>query len=183
MAAADPPVAGRHVEERLALAAPRLFRQFRRLAFKLPPSSPVRRRIVKRAAALGWEALARGDIDATVLVVDPDYELNLIGEGFQALGFHEHYKGHGGMIEFTEQWRTAWSNLDYEVHQIFDFGDRIAMRLTTTSRGAMSGIEVSRTAGSVYFMSGGTVVRQDFYWDWPDCAAALGLADLRPARG
>jgi hypothetical protein len=36
-------------------------------------------------------------------------------------------------------------------------------------------VEVSNIAGSVYFLASGTVVRQDFYFDWSECASALDL--------
>jgi ketosteroid isomerase-like protein len=145
---------------------------------RLPPGSDLRRRLVKFAAVRGWEATARGDTPAALLTVDPNYELNLFGAGARALGFSEQYRGHAGMIEFMDSWRTAWSSIEYALEHILDLGDRIVMRLRTTSRGAASGAEVSATAGVVYFVPDGTVIRQDFYWDWAECAAALGLEQL-----
>jgi ketosteroid isomerase-like protein len=143
---------------------------------KLPPRSHLRRRLVKFAAVRGWEATARGDNSAALLTVDPGYELNLFGAGARALGFSE--RGHAGMIEFMDASRAAWSSIEYAVEHILDLGDRIVMRLRTTSRGRASGAEVSATTGVVYFVPDGTVVRQDFYWDWAECAAALGLEQL-----
>jgi ketosteroid isomerase-like protein len=165
----------RHFDERLALAAPGLFRLFRRLLFRLPPGSLLRRRVLKRFAVLGWEAFARGDYDATLIGFDPEYTINLFGDWFRGLGFATSYVGRAGLVEFGEAWRAEWSSIGYEVGQLFDLGDQIVMRFTTVSRGAVSGAEVRQTAGAAYSLADGTIVRMDFYWNWADCAAAMRL--------
>jgi ketosteroid isomerase-like protein len=144
---------------------------------RLPPGSSLRRRMIKRWAVRGWDAVGRGDYDVALSIADRDYELNVIGERSAALGFESRYRGHAGMKEFTTSWRTAWSSQRYQVQKIFDLGDVIAMRFTNTTRGQTSGVELSMTVGSVYFIEDGTIVRQDFYWDWDECAATVGLDD------
>jgi ketosteroid isomerase-like protein len=173
-------VSGRHLEERLVLAAPGVFRLFRRVLFTLPPGSPVRRRVLKRFAALGWDAFARGDFEASVIAFDPSYELNLVGDTFPGLGFHRRYIGHAGLREFGETWHAAWSSIEIHNEQLIDLGDRLVLRHTVTARGASSGAEVSATSGSSYALKKGTIERHDFYWDWADCTSALGLD--RPQR-
>jgi ketosteroid isomerase-like protein len=166
---------GRRLGERLALRAPRLSRLFFRAVFALPPGAPLRRRVVKRGARLGWEANARGDDEAALIVCDPHYELNMFGDEFRALGFADRYEGHAGCIEFMRRWRAEWESSAIEVEHVYDLGERIVTRFTTTARGRSSGAEVKATAGSVYYMRDGAVARQDFYFRWADCAAALGL--------
>jgi hypothetical protein len=75
-------------------------------------------------------------------------------------------------------WRTAWANLSYDVEHVYDLGDTLVVRFTGRAQGRSSGLEVARTSGSSYELSPSGIVRQAFYWDWKDCAAALGL----PAR-
>jgi ketosteroid isomerase-like protein len=168
-------VSGRYLEERLLLAMPGLSRLFRRALFRLPPGSMLRRRLLKRFAVLGWESFARGDYEATLIAFDSDYEINLFGDWFRGLGFPSRYIGKAGLIEFGEVWRAAWSSIEYEVEQLIDLGDTVGMRFTTISRGAASGAEVRQTAGAVYSVVDGTIVRMDFYWEWAECAEALGL--------
>jgi ketosteroid isomerase-like protein len=141
----------------------------------------LRRRLVKRSVVLGWESLARGDYDATLVAFGPDYEFNLFGDRFKALGFESRFVGRSGLIEFNEAWRAAWSSIEYEIEQVIDLGDQIVTRFTTVSRGAASGAKVRQTAGSVHFLVDATIVRMDFYWDWADCAAAV-LPDQRPVE-
>jgi hypothetical protein len=167
----------RHLDERLLLASPRLSRRLARFVLALPPGSAVRRRILKRAAKRGWEAVARGDEEAALVLVERDYELNMFGDEFLGLGFDAQYRGHAGMIEFVRSWRAAWTSIDYAVDELLDMGDRIVLRFTTTSRGMASGVDVTATAGSVYYLGTESIVRQDFYFNWSECARALGLPD------
>ena len=60
---------------------------------------------------------------------------------------------------------------DYEITMI----GAGSAALGNTTRGQSSGVELSMTVGSVYFLEDGVIVRQDFYWDWGECAAALGI--------
>jgi ketosteroid isomerase-like protein len=169
---------GRHLDERLALRAPRLYRRLVKLVLSLPPGSPVRRRLVKWLVARGWGAQSRQD-DELLLVIgyDPNVELNMIGDKFLVLGFAERYHGHEGYREFLRLWRAEWSDVRYKPEALIDFGDRLVMRVTTTARGASSGAEVTLTAGYALWTADGAVVRQDFYWDWSACVEALGLSD------
>jgi ketosteroid isomerase-like protein len=142
---------------------------------RLPPGSALRRRLLKRFAVRGWDSFARRDYDAALIAFDRDYELNLVGEWFRGLGFPPSYRGHAGLRQFAEAWMAEWSSVEYEVEQVFDLRDRIVMRFTTTSRGATSGAEVRQTAGAAYTIVNGMIVRMDFYWNWAECAKALGL--------
>src|SRR5882762_8094100 len=109
---------GRHLDERLALRAPRLYRRLLKLALGLPPGSPVRRRALNLLTARGWEALSRGDDEIVLLVFDRDVEFNVIGDDFRALGFAERYRGHEGWLEFIALWRASWVFLQHTPEQV-----------------------------------------------------------------
>ena len=81
---------GRHLDERLALRTPRLYRRLIKLVEALPPGSPVRRRALERMAVRGWAALSRGDDKIVLLVFDRDVEFNIIGD---VVDLAEHYHG------------------------------------------------------------------------------------------
>jgi hypothetical protein len=87
---------GRRLDERLVLRAPRLSRRLIKLVLLLPPSSPVRRRALKRMMERGWAALSRGDDEIVLIVFDRDIEFNIIGAEAGLLGLAEHYHGHAG---------------------------------------------------------------------------------------
>jgi ketosteroid isomerase-like protein len=173
---------GRHLDERLALRAPRLYRRLSKLVGALPPGSPVRRRALKRMVVHGWAALSRGDDEIVLLVFDRDVEFNIIGTDVVDLA--EHYHGHEGWLEFIGHWRASWggSQITHTPEAMIDLGDRLVVRVTLTARGAASGAAVAQTMGIVHWLGpDGAVVRQDNYWEWSECLKALGLEDTAPA--
>jgi ketosteroid isomerase-like protein len=173
---------GRHLDERLALRAPRLYRWLAKQVQALPHGSPVRRRALKRTVARGWAALSRGDDEIVLLAFDRDVEFNIIGGYMRALGLAERYHGHEGWLEFIGLWRAEWGGgqIQHTPETLIDLGDRLVMRVTLTARGATSGADVARTMGIVAWLADGAVVRQDNYLEWAECVEALGLDDVAP---
>jgi ketosteroid isomerase-like protein len=166
---------GRHLDERLALRAPGLYRRLFKPLLALPTGSALRRRVLKRQVARGFEALSREDDEVALLAYDDDAEINIIGDEFRALGFAERYHGHQGWRDYLQLWRAEWVSARYTPEAVIDLGDRLVVRVTSTGLGASSGAEVTHSWGSVYYLGDGAVVRQDFYWDWSECVEALGL--------
>jgi ketosteroid isomerase-like protein len=173
---------GRHLDDRLALRAPRSTRRLAKLVLARPPGSPLRRRLAKRAVAHGFEAVARGDDGVALLAYDRDFEFNIVGDAFGALGFAERYHRQEGWHDWRRLWHEAWVNARYTPEELIDLGDRMIVRLTILAQGASSGAEVVQTTGNVYYLRDGAVVRQDFYWDWSECVEALGLFAAAPAN-
>jgi ketosteroid isomerase-like protein len=170
---------GRHLDERLWVRAPTLYRRLAKLVGALPPRSPVRRRALKRMVARGWAALSRGDDEIVLLFFDRDFEFNTIGWAPIA-GLAERYHGHEGWLGFIALWRAAWvdSQITHTPEALIDLGDRLVVRVTLTARGAASGADVAQTMGIVVWLVDGVVVRQDNYWEWSACLDALGLDDV-----
>jgi hypothetical protein len=176
---------GRHLDERFALRAPRLYRWLAKLVLALPPGSPVRRRAVKGAVARAWAALSRGDDEIIYrLVFDRDIEFNIIGgaAGGPPPGLGERYHGHEGWREFIGLWRAGWGggHIEHTPKALIDLGDRLVMRVTLAARGAASGADVGMNMGVVSWVAGGAIVRQDNYYQWSECIEALGLEDVAP---
>jgi ketosteroid isomerase-like protein len=174
---------GRHLDERLALHAPRLQRRLIKVVGALPPGSPLRRRALKRMMARGWAALSRGDDEIVLLIFDRDVEFNIIGAAPDLVGLAAGYRGHEGWLEFIGLWRAEWagSQITHTPEALIDLGDRVVMRITLTARGATSGADVAQSMGIVSWVADGAIVRQDNYWEWSECVEALGLRDIAPA--
>jgi ketosteroid isomerase-like protein len=174
---------GRHLDERLALVAPRLTHWLAKFVLTLPPGSALRRRALKRAVARVWAALSRGDDDVVLLAFDQDIEFNIIGGYAQALGLSERYHGHRGWLEFIRLWRSGWGGglIQHTPEALADLGDRIVMRVKVAARGATSGADVAMTMGIVSWVADGAVVRQDNYTEWAECVKALGLDEVGSA--
>jgi ketosteroid isomerase-like protein len=177
---------GRHLDERFALRAPRLYRWLAKLVLALPPGSPIRRRALRRLVERAWAALSRGDDEIIYrLVFDREIEFNIIGgaAGGPPPGLGERYHGHEGWREFIGLWRAGWGggHIEHTPEAVIDLGDRLVMRVTLRARGATSGADVAMTMGIVSWLADGAIVRQDNYYQWSECVEALGLEDVAPA--
>jgi ketosteroid isomerase-like protein len=169
-------VAGGHsIEERVALAMSTfLVRVINAGLARLPPGSDLRRRFLKRTIRRGYEALTRGDYESALLASEPDVELRVWGEARRTLGLAESYHGHQGLRDLLGDMKRDMINLRWEVEQIIDLGDRIAVRYTLVGVGALSGVATRNKLGNIFWISPrGTVTLQDVYWTWDETLAAL----------
>ena len=176
----------RHLDERLALRAPRVYRRFVKLVLALPVGWPVRRMAVKRLVTRGWAALSREDDEIIYrLAFDRDIEFNIMGGYARAIGLAERYHGHEGWREFIRLWRAEWAgrHIEHTPEALIDLGDRLVMRVTLTARGAASGADVAMTIGVVSWFADGAIVRQDNYTEWTQCVRALSLDDVGAVPG
>lgn len=174
---------GRHLDERLALRAPRLYRRLAKLVLARPAGSRLRRRAVERVTTRLWAALSRGDDAVVLFAFGRDLEFNIIGGEAELVGIATRYEGHEGWCEFIRLWRAEWagSQITHTPEAVIDLGDRVVTRVTLTARGATSGADFSQTMGIVSWLADGAIVRQDNYLQWPACVEALGLDDGAPA--
>src|SRR6478752_7128808 len=111
----------RSIEERLALAAPRsLIGLVPTGVTRLPPGSAVRRRVLKRAFARGLEGPGRNDLEASLLVYEPDVEVRVFGEVPRALGLPANYHGHQGVLDAWSDYKEDMGEFQYDIEEIVD---------------------------------------------------------------
>jgi uncharacterized protein len=118
-----------------------------------------------------YEALNRGDIDATMEVLAPDAEWHestaLPGAGT--------FRGREAVRRFLEEFLESWEELHQEVEEVVVEGDRAALMIHLTARGRESGAEVDARYAHVWTVRDGTGVRVDAYYD-----RAAALRSIRP---
>jgi hypothetical protein len=164
------------IEERLALAAPTwLMRLILAGVARLPPASQVRRRLLKRGFARATEDPPGDEFRAAALLVyEPDVEVRVIGDVAGALGLAETSRGHRGRVEAWEDYTRHMENFHYEIEQMIDLGQRIALRVRMFASGRRSGVETGQTQGCIYYLSTrGMIAREEIYWAWEDALATL----------
>ena len=167
--------AGRSIEERVVLRLPAPVMQLVMRGFaRLPPGSQVRRRMLKRCFALGFEAASREDYAVDLLFYEPDVELHAPREVAGALGLPERYYGHQGFIDVWRDMKQDMDGFRFQPEQIIDLGDRVALRGTLVGRGRASGVLTRQTAGFIYhFSPRGLIALQELHWTWENVLDAL----------
>ena len=166
---------GRSIEERVALAMPiYLVRVMYAGVARLPPGSYLRRRILKRTFRRAFDGAARDDYEYVLLGYEPDVELRMSGDAPRTLGLAESYHGHQGLRALLDDYKRDMNDVRWELEQMIDLGDRVAVRTTFVGAGALSGLTTRRTTGHIFWTSRrGTITRQDTYWTWDETLAAL----------
>jgi ketosteroid isomerase-like protein len=168
-------VGGRSIEERVALAMPTFLVRVMLTGFaRLPPGSLLRRRVLKRGFRHAFDGLARGDDEFALLFYEPDVEMGVWGDAPRTLGFAESYHGHQGVRDLLGAYKQDMDDLCWELEQMIDLGDRIALRSTLVGMGAISGVTTRNRVGNIFWITPrGTITRQDVYWTWDETLAAL----------
>jgi|SRR5271165_3634305 len=171
--------AGRSIEERVMLRLPSpIVRLVIRGVARLPPGSQLRRRMLKRFFARGFEAASREDYAVGLLFYEPDVDLRAPGEVAGALGLPKHYYGHQGFIDVWRDMKQDMDDFRFEPEQIVDLGDRVALRGVLVGRGRASGVLTRQTAGFIYHLSPrGLVALQELHWTWENVLDALNDHD------
>ena len=161
----------------LAMPTP-LLRALQRGFARLPPGSQLRRRGLKRLAALLWGAASREDYEVPLLFCEPDVEIRNAAEAARTLGMAESYHGHQGILDFFHDLRQDMADFRVEPEQIIDLGDRTAVRGTVVAVGRSGGVAIRQTRGNIFYNSPrGLVARLEHYLTWEDALAALARRD------
>jgi ketosteroid isomerase-like protein len=168
-------LAGRSVEERAVLWLPGpVLRLLLRVFTLLPPGSHLRRRILKRSLARGFEAARRDDHAVGLLFYEPDVEMRTSAEIAGVLGLPERYYGHQGYLEAWSDMKQDMDDFRIEPEEVIDLGDHVAVRGTLRGRGRASGVLTRQTAGFIYhFSPRGLIARQELHWTWEDVLDAI----------
>lgn len=119
-----------------------------------------------QAVIASYEALNRGDIDATVSVLAPDAEWH----ESDALPDAGVFRGREAVRSFLERFLESWQELHQEIEEVVAEGDRVALMIHLTARGRGSGAEVDARYAHVWTLNDKEGVRVDAY---DDRAAAL----------
>jgi hypothetical protein len=163
--------------ERLLALAPWLLPRGAAVIAGRPPSSRLRRLVLREVFARGFAALNRHDHRLVGLGYEPDVEIYPAGE-WRALGLADCYHGVDGWLELLAAINEYLPDVRYVPDRLIDLGNRWLLRLDMSAGGKSSGAQTHQTVGFVYEVSPrGRIARQDAYWTWEDALAAAGLRE------
>ena len=170
---------GRGPLDHLIVRVPAVSRSISRGVRRAPPGSALRRRLIQALVKRTFEAMARSDVDAMLLSYEPDAEIEMNGMG--AVGLGGRYHGHDGIRAVTADVDGVFAEWRWEVRELADYGDAVAIRADLIAHGRTSGapITVRDGATAVRLSQRGLVEWQGWYVDensWRDAreAAAAG---------
>lgn len=114
-----------------------------------------------QAVLASYEALNRGDIDATVAALARDVEWH----ESPALPDAGVFRGRDAVRAFLERFLESWQDLQQEIEDVVVEGDRAALMIHLRARGRGSGAWVGARYAHVWTVRGGAGVRVDAYDD------------------
>jgi len=147
---------------------------------RTPPGSEIRKRMVKWAVQRGFAAMNRSDVDLVVTFYEPDAVVWMHGMG--GVGIRERYGGHEGIRELYADSDDAWGDWAYQVREVVDLADHVAVRADFLGHGRSSGAGTTlNDVGTLAtFSDRGKIARQEWFVEsggWRQALEAAGLRD------
>jgi ketosteroid isomerase-like protein len=120
------------------------------------------------------EAQRRRDWQAFRRLYDPNIEWKDVS------GLWGDWGTRRGFEEVRDAWATwfeAFEQVDFEIEDLVEAGDKVVAFIRTSGRGRGSGLAIDQRIPSVWTVRGGRVVRVRGYRDDADALEAVGLRD------
>jgi ketosteroid isomerase-like protein len=117
------------------------------------------------------EAFNKGGLPAAERFLDPEIVFDQSRSPFPDAGV---YHGIEGVREWFDGLFDAFGEVHYDVEQVRDLGERVAVMLRVRGRGPGSGIEVEYRFVPLLTFRKGRIVRMDRFTEWEEALAAPG---------
>src|SRR6266576_6518774 len=119
-----------------------------------------------------FEATNRGEFGRPM--ADWDDEIELVAEGLSA----GTYRGRNTVGDWFGDWfRMFGGGVRFDLREIRDAGDAVAVAADHRARGSRSGIELTETFFYEYRLRDARIVRIRFHSSWPKALEAVGLSE------
>jgi ketosteroid isomerase-like protein len=123
---------------------------------------------VKAKIRAGLAAWSRGDLEASLVGLDPDIEI-VTSQLFP--GIAASYRGHDGYRQFWHDFRDTWEHIALEVERLD--GDPPLIKAFGEFRAkGRDGIEVGREIAMVFTTDAESVLRMQTFTTWEGAEAA-----------
>ena len=127
-----------------------------------------------------FDAVARRDTETILSLYDPDVEWDGSRHRWAEVmgGTQAAWQGHEGLRKWSREYYAMWENLEDEVEELLDAGDRVVSIVTTRARGRASGVEVEwKQNAGVWTLRDGKVVRVVWHASRDEALEAAGLRE------
>ena len=163
----------------LVLRVPALGTAITTCTVGLKLGSPLRRRLMHAVVKRGFSAVARSDVDVSVLVYEPDTEVWM--HGMDGVGVGGCFRGREGVRRLYREIDDAFERWSWTLDLLVDGGDRIAVRGDFVGYGRGSGAKTELTAGgtAMELSSRGKIARQEWMVEQDAWQQVLDAAGVR----
>jgi uncharacterized protein len=125
---------------------------------------------------LGFERLNANDLEGFLELADPEIELHDVPE----IPGSTVYRGHEGIRRWWATVTEPMEELRFELGEVTEGDERIAVVTRAAGRGRGSGAEVDWTFTTVWGVRDGLITYHHGYRDHTDALRAIGLATKSP---
>jgi ketosteroid isomerase-like protein len=87
------------------------------------------------------------------------------------------FEGHEGVRQFWRDALSAWGEIDFEVEELTDAGDRVLAVIREREVGRTSGVPVETTHLAVYTLADGKVIQMQVFDERQQALEAAGLRE------
>ena len=119
----------------------------------------------------GLDAYNRGDREAMLRDVAPDFELDMS----RSIGLERGVYGLDRMLQWLDDLGETFESHRIEAEDFIAVGDQVVVPVTVHARGR-DGVEATARTANVYTLRDGAVTRICMYQDLPEALEAVGLA-------
>jgi uncharacterized protein len=105
------------------------------------------------------QALNRGDVEAMLALMEPDFEWRPIEDS----PISGNYRGHEDVRRYVEDWLSTFDDLRVELEEPSAIGDQVVVVARGHGRGRASGIELDNRFCQVWTLRRGRAVRMEEY--------------------
>lgn len=113
----------------------------------------------------------RRDFEAALAKLDPEVDWGEPPDMPESVGA---YRGREGVIAEFGRFMSAWAELEVDLEEVHEVGDRVVVLTRWRGRSKGTGIEVDQRVAQVYELRGGKVVRVRQFRELPEALAAAG---------
>jgi ketosteroid isomerase-like protein len=123
-----------------------------------------------------YDAAARRDDVTPFEVYAEDIVFDISNSRRVLLAMKPVYHGHDGVRQYWRETTSAFGQIDFEVEELIDAGDRVLAVIREREIGRTSRAPVETTHLAVFTLSGGKIIQMRVFDDREQALEAAGLA-------
>jgi uncharacterized protein len=126
-------------------------------------------------ARRGYEALAKGDLESVLELIDPDVQVE-IHTGRPDIPETDTLHGHAGFLENLRLLEEVFEDVEVRPEEFIEVGEELVVPIFTSGRGRASGIRVENRVTHIWTIRDGKATRFRVFSTKEQALEALGGA-------